>query len=152
MKSLALARDKAEVLGRLRAVRPDSTRRWGRMTAHQMVCHLSDAFRVALGLKDASAVAVPIPRVIVRWMALYLPLPWPAGIPTWPEIDPRRGGTSPSSFAADVGALEELIERFTESAGSLHGRWHFTLGPMSQAEWLRWGYLHMDHHMRQFGA
>ena len=152
MKSLALARDKAEILGRLQTVRPDSTRRWGRMTAHQMVCHLSDAFRVALGLKDASAVAVPIPRAIVRWMALYLPLPWPAGIPTWPEIDQRRGGTNPASFAADVAALVELLERFTGSAATLHGRRHSTLGPMSQAEWLRWGYLHMDHHMRQFGA
>lgn len=150
MKSLALPRDKAEILGRLKAVRPDTTRRWGRMTAHQMVCHLSDAFRVTLGRKDVAAVAVPIPRVILRWMALYLP--WPAGLPTWPEIDARREGTKPAQFENDVAALEELLERFTEAAGSLNGRRHATFGPMSRTEWLRWGYRHMDHHMRQFGA
>jgi len=25
-------------------------------------------------------------------------------------------------------------------------------GRLSDAAWLRWGYLHMDHHLRQFGA
>jgi hypothetical protein len=25
-------------------------------------------------------------------------------------------------------------------------------GRMSQAAWLRWAYLHMDHHLRQFGV
>jgi len=24
-------------------------------------------------------------------------------------------------------------------------------GPLTRAEWLRWGYLHADHHLRQFG-
>ena len=45
MKTLARQRDKAEILQRLSKVRPESVRRWGRMSAHQMVCHLSDAFR-----------------------------------------------------------------------------------------------------------
>lgn len=152
MKSLAQPCDRAEILGRLKAVRADSVRRWGRMGAHEMVCHLSDAFRVALGLKDVGPVAIPIPRVVIRWMALYLPLRWPAGIPTWDEIDPRRGGTRPTDFEADVATLEELLERFTERAGSLEGGPHPTLGRMSRADWLRWGYLHVDHHMRQFGA
>lgn len=41
MKTLARERDKAEIVRRLRVVGPESARRWGRMTAHQMVCHLS---------------------------------------------------------------------------------------------------------------
>jgi hypothetical protein len=24
-------------------------------------------------------------------------------------------------------------------------------GPMSERDWMRWGYLHADHHLRQFG-
>jgi hypothetical protein len=32
-------------------VRPESGRRWGRMSGHQMVCHLADSFRMrAAGL------------------------------------------------------------------------------------------------------
>ena len=34
---------RAEILRRIEALTPESERRWGRMTAHQMACHLSDA-------------------------------------------------------------------------------------------------------------
>jgi hypothetical protein len=51
MRTLLNDRDEKEVLDRLSRVRPDSQRRWGSMSAHQMICHLSDSFRVALGEK-----------------------------------------------------------------------------------------------------
>ena len=35
MRTLARDRDKVELVGRLRALRPDSVRRWGRMSVHQ---------------------------------------------------------------------------------------------------------------------
>jgi hypothetical protein len=28
---------------------------------------------------------------------------------------------------------------------------HPIFGRMTEAEWMRWGYLHTDHHLRQFG-
>ena len=40
---------RAAILRRIEALTPESERGWGRMTAHQMVCHLSDACRAALG-------------------------------------------------------------------------------------------------------
>ena len=86
MKTLARPRDTAELLQRVRALRPDSVRRWGRMSVHQMVCHLCDGFRMGMGEK-------PVRRQI-----------------------------------------------------------HPLFGRMSEAAWLRWGYLHVDHHLRQFGA
>ena len=52
-------------------------------------------------------------RTIVKWIALYLPLPWPAGILTRPEIDQELGGTRPVDFAADVAQLEALLELIT---------------------------------------
>jgi hypothetical protein len=29
---------------------------------------------------------------------------------------------------------------------------HPMFGSMKRADWLRWGYLHADHHLRQFSA
>jgi hypothetical protein len=40
----------------------------------------------------------------------------------------------------------------TAPPGTLVGQAHPIFGPMSDAAWLRWGYLHMDHHLRQFGV
>lgn len=153
MKTLARARDKAEILDRLRALRPESGRRWGRMSAPQMVCHLSDAFRMAMGHKPVSHATGRLERTIVKWIALYLPLAWPGGrILTRPEIDQELAGTKPGDFAADVAELEALVGLVTAPAGTFVWAPHPIFGTMSDAQWLRWGYLHMDHHLRQFGA
>ncbi len=136
MKTLARAHDKADVLQRLRRVRPDSVGRWGRMSAHQMVCHLSDAFRMALGRKPVSHASGVLQRTILKWIVLYVPLRWPPGILTRPEIDQERGGTGPIDFDADVAELERLVEIVT-TAGD-HFAWpvHPIFGGMSHSEWL----------------
>jgi hypothetical protein len=152
MKTLARPEDKAEILRRLEAVCPESARRWGRMSSHQMVCHLTDAFRMVTGEKHVSPAGSLLHRTIIKWIALYGPLPWMPGIVTRPEIDQEGGGTRPVEFAADVAQLETLVEMFSSAPpGTFDGQAHPTFGPMSGAAWLRWGYLHMDHHLRQFG-
>ena len=152
MKTLARASDRDEILHRLREVRPDSARRWGRMSAHQMVCHLSDSFLVVTGQKAVSHATGPLQRTIVKWIALYLPVRWPAGIRTRPEVDQELGGTKPADFAADVARLEALVELITTPTKAPGWQAHPLFGTMSEAAWLRWAYLHMDHHLRQFGV
>jgi hypothetical protein len=152
MKTVARSRDKAELLHRLRDVRPESVNRWGRMSAHQMICHLSDSLRMVMGEKPVSDATSLLHRTMVKWIALYLPLTWPTGILTRPEIDQEVGGTRPADFEADVAQLEALLERITTQAASIDGEVHPIFGRMSEAAWLRWTYLHMDHHFRQFGA
>ena len=152
MRTLARQQETAEILHRLRQVRPESGRRWGRMSAHQMICHLSDAFRMAMGEKPVSHASRLVERTIVKWIALYVPLPWPAGIATKAELDQELGGTRPADFAEDVAQLEALLHRITAHARGFAWQAHPIFGRMSEAEWMRWAYLHMDHHLRQFGA
>ena len=153
MKTLAHERHKADILRRLRSLRPDSARRWGRMSAHQMVCHLSDGYRLMNGTRKTQLVPTPLPRPIMKLIALYAPARWPAGILTTPELDQHAGGTRPEEFDADVAALEGLIRGVvTDRLGQLEGRLHPIFGRMSESAWLRWAYLHADHHLRQFGV
>lgn len=151
MRTLERSRDRAEILGRLREVRPDSAGRWGRMSAHGMVCHLGDALRMALGERRVTPATGPLQRTVLKWIALYAPLPWPRGVRTSPEIDQEASGTEPAGFTADVARVEALVEAFTAPGGRLDRRVHPVFGGMSEAAWLRWGYVHMDHHLRQFG-
>ncbi len=152
MKSFLNQHDKTEILERLRKVRPDSQRRWGRMTPHQMLCHLNDSFLSKLGEKQNSSASNLLTRTVMKWAALYLPLPWPHGVKTMPEMDQEIGGTRPVEFERDRQALETLIERFCQPSPDLALHPHAYFGRMSDAEWMRWGYLHCDHHLRQFGA
>jgi hypothetical protein len=152
MKTLARQRYKAEIVRRLRSVRPESDRRWGQMSAHQMICHLCDACRMATGQKVASDASGLIQRTLVKWIALYVPLRWPPGIPTRPEVDQQVAGTRPVEFAADVAELEGLLEVITTRESEFDWPVHPIFGTMSKSAWLRWAYLHTDHHLRQFGA
>ncbi len=152
MKTLADADDLTEIVARLHRLRPGQVARWGRMSAHQMVCHLGDTMRVAVGQSTVSAASGPLQRTIVKWTALYLPVRWPAGIPTRPELDQAAGaGTKPDDFSANVRDLESLLRLIAEGPIEPCPA-HPIFGPMSRRSWLRWAYLHADHHLRQFGA
>jgi hypothetical protein len=150
LKTLARAADLAEVQARIRLLETGLAPRWGRMTAHQMVCHAADACRMALG--EVASVRRPrLAGAVQKVVALWLPLRWPPGITTTPEIDQCGGaGTPPAAFDRDLATLLSLVERMA-SAADLERRVHPVFGPMSRAAWLRWGYLHLDHHLRQFG-
>ncbi len=151
MRTLARDEDAREIVRRLQALRPDSPRQWGRMSAHQMVCHLNDACRMATGELPVHDVEVPVPRAAMRCLALYLPMRWREGHVTVPELDQEIGGTSPGDFAADLAALTCIIQTLAARRGGAWPR-HPVFGRMSAAQWHRWGYLHTDHHLRQFGV
>lgn len=151
MKTLAHESDTAEILRRLRVLRRDRVGRWGRMSAHQMVCHLSDGYRLLTGERATQLAATPLPRLVMRWIALYAPIRWRAGLLTTPELDQDVGGTRPADFDADVAALETLLKEVAADRQRRFARHlHPVFGRMSESAWLRWAYLHADHHLRQF--
>jgi len=150
-RTLADAGCRTEILSRVKRLQLDSPRRWGRMTPHQMLCHLIDCNRMALGEVDVAPEKATIPRGLVKWVSLYTRVPWPKGLPTNPELDQDIHGTRPGDFAADAAALEAIVERMGSRAGRSGWPRHPNFGAMSDGDWLRWGYRHMDHHLRQFG-
>jgi len=123
------------------------------MSAHQMVCHLADNFRMMLGQKPVSLRSGPLQRTLLKWFVLYVPLPWPHATTTSVELDQvRGGGTQPGDFAADLAQVDVLLELVTAPTRALDRQPHPVFGPMSDADWLRMAYLHTEHHLRQFGA
>jgi len=153
MKRLDNTPDKAMVLNRLRQVTPASQRRWGKMTPHQMICHLHDSFKSVIGEREVYGdKSNLLTRTVVRWLALYAPLKWPHGVPTMAENDQERGGTPPEDFQRDLEALVSIIDRVTCAERDFQWRRHPLFAEMSERDWMRWGYLHCDHHLRQFGV
>jgi uncharacterized protein DUF1569 len=153
MKTLARPDDKAEILRRLKTVRADSARQFGTMSAHQAVCHLSDSFRAVMGRRPVSHASTPLSKTVIKWIALYAPVRWPSGYRTRPELDQVAGaGTAPGEFDRDVADLAALVEEVTATGRKFTWMAHPIFGRMSESDWMRWAYLHMDHHLRQFGA
>ena len=150
MRSLAKDTDRQAILERLNSLRPENQACWGNMSLHQMICHLGDSLRAALGQKDVSSSSTLFKRTVYKWAALWLPFKWPHGIKTRPELDQHVSGTSPAEFVSDLDGLRALLDRFCCWPGAFAP--HELFGPMTRGERMRHAYLHMDHHLRQFGA
>jgi hypothetical protein len=139
-----------ELHGRLDRFRPGVPRRWGRMTAHQAIVHMTDAFKMALGERPIRDKSTRLLRTVGRWIGFHTPLPWPRGFRAPRELDQERDGSSPDRWDRDLEALHAALDRFAADA-DVDGRVHAVFGPLSRKEWGVWGYRHTDHHLRQFG-
>jgi hypothetical protein len=148
MKSLASVEVLSEIRVRLRSVKADDRARWGKMTAKQMMRHLSCSYEVALGERTVGPMA-GLPPVLAKWAALQLPMRWPKNLSTTPELKRALMENSEAEFDVVVRGVIERME--TLANGSRCAVTHPMFGPMTGADWMRWGYLHADHHLRQFG-
>jgi hypothetical protein len=66
-------------------------------------------------------------------------------------VNQAIGGTPPAEFESDRRRLRALVERFAAQPPDFVFAPHPMFGAMSHDDWMRWGYLHADHHLRQFG-
>lgn len=138
------------LVARLHALGPDSGRRWGTLTPHEMLCHLGDAAEMVLLIRPRAEAVPERVRPVIKWLAPSSPLRWPHGWATHPTHDPRAQGTQPSVFAAlkrAIAGLEGIARAERGAFESAHG----FFGTMSREDWQRWAYKHTEHHLRQFG-
>ena len=133
---------------RIGALRPDAPRRWGRMTAPQMVCHLSDQLRIALGQLSTRPIPGPLRYTPVKRLVIDV-LPWPRGRIQGP---PEAFTSSPEQWEADVATLVALLDTFGTRVGQQEWAPHPNIGRMSGPLWSRLTCRHFDHHLTQFGV
>jgi len=128
MSTLAHSAAKVAVRQRIERLTPGTSRKWGRMTPHQMVCHLTDGYRMSSGERKPKAVDTFVSRSIVRLVALHTPLAWPKGVKTIPEADQEKGGTKPAEWGRDLAELLRRIDAFKP----LEGHPHPMFGPLTE--------------------
>lgn len=135
------------IRARLQALRPDAPRKFGRMTIDQMLWHVNQALRQALGQIPAKQVKMPLPKPVMKFIVLNLP--WPTGSPTAPEFvaDMQR-----CEFETERANCLQLIDAF--AAKNTDDTWPVagTLGKMSGRDWSRLEAKHLDHHLKQFSS
>lgn len=137
--------DRNGILARLEKLTPESARRWGTLDAARMLCHVSDALRVALGELPARRTGSLLKRTLVKWLAVDTAFQAPPGrVQTAPEMLSSK----PGEWARDLASCRQLIERV--GSGDAHAV-HPAFGALDAAEWGRLSWKHLDHHWRQFG-
>jgi hypothetical protein len=143
------AKERDALLARIRSLRPDSPRRWGKMDAAQMLAHVRATLRVALG-------EVRLRRIFLGYLfgglakrSLRTDEPFRKDLPTHSTFVVK----DPRDFAAERDAVVALVERLSRGGpAALTKDPHAFYGPLTTAEWDALMWKHLDHHLRQFGA
>jgi hypothetical protein len=138
---------RAEILRRLKALRPDADRRWGKMSVGQMLWHVSEAMESALGRSPAEPEKVPLPRPVMKFIVINMP--WPKGAPTLKRWVPQ---SESYDFALERDRCCRLVDEL--ASRPLEARWPDspTLGRMSGQDVSRLHAKHLNHHLTQFGV
>ena len=151
MKTVADPDVLRSLVARLEALTPGHQRRWGTLTAHEMVCHLGDANEMALRIRPRPDEVPLRRRPLLKWLGLWSPIRWPHGWRTNPHQNPKIDGTRPMSFDTDVLRVIHRLKDLAVADERTMERAHGVFGIMSVTDWQRWAYKHADHHLRQFG-
>lgn len=152
MKTLDRKRDSRELVERLRALDAGAESHWGRMTVTRMLRHLADGYRMGLREHPAEPIPTVLPKILRRWIGLWTPFRWPRGLPAPPSLKPGDPDESLADFESERDALMAVMTRFSRAPSDHDWPAHPSLGGMSRREWMRWGWRHADHHLRQFGV
>jgi len=130
----------------IEALRPDTQRKWGRMTVDQMLWHVNLPLKESLGEYSTAPRKVPIPKKLLRWLVLNVP--WPRGARTRPDMV----AAGHHDFELEKMRCLDLIDRFAHR--DMNAVWppSANLGEMRGRDWSRLQAKHLDHHLRQFGV
>ena len=148
MKTLFDPAARADIIGRIDRLAPERLPLWGGMNAPQMLTHVGEQLRNALGDMDAQVVPSSFSRPPMNWLLIHV-VPWPkARAKSPPEFLVRP----PAAWDRDMSDLKDLIRRFAERSPSDEWPVSAAFGRISGRDWGVLTYKHLDHHLRQFGA
>jgi oxepin-CoA hydrolase / 3-oxo-5,6-dehydrosuberyl-CoA semialdehyde dehydrogenase len=140
--------DLKEVLNDLK---PSTVGQWGRMSAQQMVEHLTHVLRIANG-KEAVTLYTPEDKLerMVAFLRTDKPFPREFKAPFLPEdpIPVRHPNlwTAIEALEAEVSYFKKHYENAPEKTET-----HPTFGPLNRDEWVLSQNKHFKHHFEQFG-
>ena len=150
MKNLYDPERVAEVKERIARLTPSSERKWGTMTAAQVVTHCARGVQMATG-------ELRIPRLfigrLIGWKIKSIVMrddaPFRRNSPTAGALVVKD---EPDFEAGRAQLLAEIDRVALAGPSGCSKHPHPFFGSMTPSEWAVLGYKHLDHHLRQFGV
>jgi len=148
MNNIFVHDDNQQLLTRLERLTSDTKPLWGKMNASQMVLHCQKPMDVATGKLVLNSGLFGF--LFGKWAKnkFLKESGFAKSSPTAPQFKIRET----PEFEAEKTVLMELIRRFgTTGTDVIANKKHPFFGLMTDDEWGRLQYLHLDHHLKQFG-
>ncbi len=150
MKSIFEESSYNELVNRINQVTPDAQAKWGKMNVGQMMHHCQKAFEIPLGkatIKPPNALMKGLFKLFFK-SSLYNDKPWKPGLPTAKEfiISEQK------DFEKERTILLQIANEYYEQRDRASWPTHPAFGDMTNEQWGKMQYKHLDHHLRQFNA
>jgi len=133
---------------RINAITSDSQRLWGKMSAGQVLKHMTIPYYDIIDDKHRT------PRMRLLGKLFFKSImtsekPYKKNSPTAKQFIITD---EPDIAAAKKELIEKMQEVHARGAGYFEGKSHTFLGKLTATEWSNMLYKHLDHHLRQFGV
>ena len=152
MKNILDLSTQSEIKGRITSLNDKSIRLWGKMSVNEMICHCSDQVKMAVGEIPTKYVGNFFLKTFVKHIIL-LGMPAPKGkVETVPELKQGVKGTIPITIEQDKETLLSFIQTFKDKIDKSTNVIHPAFGKLTTEQWARLCYIHLDHHLKQFGV
>jgi Protein of unknown function (DUF1569) len=136
------------LLERLNRLEPSSTALWGKMDVAQMMAHVTANLENAMGTQKRTWTLMG--RLFGRTVKRDF---FTNGIAKNTPTLPRFLITDARQFQTELERLQVQLKQFVQAGNAgMTTQPHDFLGRMTPNEWAHLQYLHVDHHLRQFGV
>lgn len=137
---------KQDIISRINKLTPGTQRKWGKMDVAQMLAHVQQPLKVAMGQQTCKG------NFLIRTLSLffksnlYNDKPFARNLPT----DKSFKIADSRDFINERERLLEMVGSFSPDTLTTHP--HPVFGPMTPEQWSRSQWKHLDHHLQQFGV
>jgi Protein of unknown function (DUF1569) len=152
MRNILNKNDYTGVVQRINKLTAQSKRRWGKMSTEQMLGHCSDQIRLALGEKQRHEKPGFFNRNIMKYFGLWLPRIPLRNLKAPVDMNQKFFGTASSDIETEKSGITNLLNQVKSLPKDSILQPHPMYGKLNRRQWGRFMYVHLDHHLRQFGV
>jgi hypothetical protein len=153
MENFHNSEDYQKLIDRITALSPNAKAQFGKMNVNEMICHLNDSMKVALGEIRPKHIGNFITRMaFLKRFVLSRKSFQKEKVETAKEVNPHKEGSKPTDFQKDKETLFALMAEYKEKYKNMEAMPHPIFGTFSHEDWGRQIYMQTVHHLEQFGG
>jgi hypothetical protein len=149
-KNLFEEKVKDEIIHRSLLLTDDTKPNWGTMNSPEMLHHCANAIRATIKQKS-EAKASTTKQKVARFLMLNILSSFPKGAKTPKVLDVKLNKVSGLTLTNELANFEDALNEFYTFDGNINTT-HPYFGNLSRRQWGILTWMHMDHHLRQFGV
>ena len=123
---------------------------WGTMTATEMLHHCNRVLNATM-LGEASDKKRTAKQFVLKFLFVKVMPRFPKGAKAPGRFDLKKNPATNDNFEKEKHEFLEMIEKFQRNEKEFNAH-HPIFGNLTNKEWGIFTWMHMDHHLRQFGV